>query len=213
MPDLATLVLFCAATVALLVVPGPAVIYIVTRSIHQGRAAGVASVLGIHVGTLCHIAAATLGLSALLASSALAYGTVRYLGAAYLIYLGVRTLFARPAEERRTPSRPERLPRIFADGVVVNVLNPKTALFFFAFLPQFVDPARGAVSLQIAILGAVFVLLGLLSDGAYALLAARGGDWLKANLGFARIQRLISGSIYFTLGAAAALSGARSTHK
>lgn len=213
MPDLVTLVVFCAATVALLVVPGPAVIYIVTRSIDQGRAAGVASVLGIHAGTLCHIGAATLGLSALLASSALAFSAVRYLGAAYLIYLGLRTLFARPAGERRTPSPPQPLPRIFVDGVVVNVLNPKTALFFFAFLPQFVDPAQGAVPLQIAVLGAVFVLLGLLSDGAYALLAARGGDWLKANLGFARIQRLVSGSIYLTLGAAAALSGARSTHK
>jgi len=213
MPDLWTLGLFGLAAFALLIVPGPAVLYIVTRSVDQGRSAGIASVLGVHVGTAFHIAAAALGLSALLMSSALAFSVVQYLGAAYLVYLGVRKLLERDDSERRGPTRQQPLSRIFADGVVVNVLNPKTTLFFFAFLPQFVDVSKGAVTLQILTLGAVFVLLGLLSDGAYALLAARAGDWLRGSLGFGRAQRLVSGGVYLTLGAAAAVSGSRAADK
>ena len=208
-----TLALFCLAAVVLLVVPGPAVAYIVTRSIDQGRAAGLVSMAGIHVGTAVHVAAAALGLSALLASSALLFDAVKYLGAAYLIYLGVRKLLERDEVERRRVAPPARLTRIFADGVVVNVLNPKTTLFFFAFLPQFVDVSRGGVPIQIVVLGAVFVLLGLASDGAYALLAARAGEWLRGNLAFARVQRLVTGALYLSLGATAALAGSRSSAK
>lgn len=208
-----TLVLFCLAALALLIVPGPAVLYIVTRSVDQGRAAGVVSVAGIHVGTAVHVAAAALGLSALLMSSALAFDAVRYLGAVYLVYLGVRKLLERDEVVGTATSRPARLSRVFVDGVIVNLLNPKTTLFFFAFLPQFVDVSRGGVALQVVTLGAVFVLLGLASDGAYALLAARAGEWLRGHAGFARAQRLIAGSLYLSLGATAALAGSRSTGK
>ena len=207
----ATLARFCLAAIVLLVVPGPAVLYIVARSVDQGRAAGIASVLGVHLGSLFHIAAAALGLSALLLSSALAFTTVKYVGAAYLVYLGLRTLLTQSEAEQIAALRREPLPRIFADGVVVNVFNPKTALFFFAFLPQFVDPSRGAVTAQIAVLGTLFVLLGLLSDGSYALLAARAAAWLRGNRLFGRARRLVSGGVYLALGAFAALSGSRSS--
>ena len=136
-----TLFVFALAALAILAVPGPAVIYIVTRSIHQGRAAGIASVLGIHAGTLVHLTAATVGLSAILASSATAFTVVKLLGALYLIVIGIRTLLGRADPDDTDPQRPPRRKRRdFAEGVVVNILNPKTALFFLAFLPQFVDP-------------------------------------------------------------------------
>ncbi|MGH2807038.1 MAG: LysE family translocator [Actinomycetota bacterium] len=207
MPDLSTFAVFCLAALALLVIPGPSVLYIVTRSIHQGRAAGMVSMLGIHVGTLFHVAAAALGLSALLMSSAVAFATVKYLGAAYLIFLGIRTLLAKGDGEQFREIKRDKLSRIFTQGIVVNVLNPKTALFFFAFLPQFADPARGSVALQIVVLGVTFILLGIVSDGTYGLLAARLGDWLKTKSRFARAQRIFSGSMYVALGVGAALSG------
>jgi threonine/homoserine/homoserine lactone efflux protein len=213
MPELSTLAVFAVAALVLLVVPGPSVLYIVTRSIDQGRMAGVVSVLGVHIGSLVHIAAAALGLSALLMSSALAFATVRYLGAAYLIYLGVRTLRERGEVERSAEVRTDRLTRVLSQGVIVNVLNPKTALFFLAFLPQFVDPSRGSVAFQIGVLGAFFVLLGMISDGTYALLAAAAGRWLRGNLRFGRLQRYFSGGVYLTLGTAAALSGSNSASK
>jgi threonine/homoserine/homoserine lactone efflux protein len=198
---------FCLAALALLVIPGPSVLYIVTRSIHQGRAAGMVSMLGIHVGTLFHVAAAALGLSALLMSSAVAFNAVKYLGAAYLVFLGIRTLMSKDDGEQFAEIKRDKLSRIFTQGIVVNVLNPKTALFFFAFLPQFADPDRGSVALQIVVLGVSFILLGILSDGTYGLLAARFGDWLKTKPRFARSQRIFSGSMYVALGVGAALSG------
>jgi threonine/homoserine/homoserine lactone efflux protein len=214
MPDASTLALFTVAAVTLLVIPGPAVLYIVTRSVDQGRAAGLASVAGIHVGTLVHVAAAALGLSALLVSSAAAYNTVRWVGAAYLVWLGVQRLLARdePAGPAGDPRRQGRgLRRIFAQGIVVNVLNPKTALFFFAFLPQFVDVAKGSVPLQVLIFGVAFVLLGVLSDGAYALLASTGAGWLRRRPGVARTSRLVSGGVLISLGVTTALAGSRSS--
>lgn len=207
MLTLSTLTLFILAALALLITPGPAVLYVVARSIDQGRLAGVVSMLGIHVGTLFHVAAAALGLSALLMSSALAFGVVKYLGAAYLIYLGVRKLLAR--EETSQPEVVERrkLAHVFYQGVVVNLLNPKTALFFFAFLPQFVEPAKGAVAGQILLLGFIFVVLGICSDGLYALLAGTIGRWFKGNMRFLRAERCFAGSVYIGLGVATALSG------
>ncbi len=214
MPDMSTLALFAVAAVTLLVIPGPAVLYIVTRSVDQGRAAGLASVCGVHVGTLVHVAAAALGLSALLMSSATAYHAVRWLGAAYLIWLGVRRLLARDEDAPTTPgpgARRRGLGRIFAQGVVVNVLNPKTALFFLAFLPQFVDVSRGSVPLQVVVFGVAFVLLGLVSDGTYALLASTGAGWLRRRRGVARTSRLVSGGVLISLGVTTALAGSRSS--
>ena len=215
MPETSTLALFAVAAVTLLLIPGPAVLYIVTRSVDQGRAAGLASVCGVQVGTLLHVAAAALGLSALLVSSATAYDTVRWLGAAYLVWMGVRRLLAGDEDVAAAAAGPDArrpgLGRIFAQGVVVNVLNPKTALFFFAFLPQFVDTSRGSVPFQVVVLGAAFVLLGLLSDGAYALLASTGAGWLRRRPTVARASRLVSGGVLISLGVTTALAGSRSS--
>jgi threonine/homoserine/homoserine lactone efflux protein len=214
MPSSSTLALFAVAAVTLLVIPGPAVLYIVTRSVDQGRAAGLASVCGVHVGTLVHVAAAALGLSALLVSSATAYHAVRWLGAAYLIWLGVRRLLAHDEDAPAAPgpgTRRHGLRRSFAQGVVVNVLNPKTALFFLAFLPQFVDVSRGSVPFQVVVFGVAFVLLGLVSDGAYALLASTGAGWLRRRPRVARTSRLVSGGVLISLGLTTALAGSRSS--
>ena len=209
MVDPAAYAVFLGAALALLVVPGPAVLYIVARSVHQGRRAGLASVLGIHVGTLVHVLAATVGLSALLVSSATAFTVVKLLGAAYLVYLGIRTLAGRGDRGvEASPGGPTRgRRRDFAEGIVVNVLNPKTALFFLAFLPQFVDPDAGAATLQILVLGLTFMLLGLVTDSLWALAAGSAGEVLRARRGFLRAQRWVSGSIYLGLGALTALAG------
>jgi len=210
LPDLTGLGLFIAAALVLLVTPGPAVLYIVARSIDQGRQAGLVSMLGVHAGTLVHVAAAAAGLSALLAASAMAFSVAKYLGAAYLIFLGVRRLLDRTTSV--TSPRPERrhLRRAFLDGVVVNVLNPKTALFFLAFLPQFVMTARGDVGAQIVGLGLLFVGLGVITDGLYAVGAGTAAHWLRGNPQFVRSERWVSGSMYIGLGLAAAFS---STHR
>jgi threonine/homoserine/homoserine lactone efflux protein len=214
MPDPSALALFTVAAITLLVIPGPSVLYIVTRSVDQGRAAGLASVGGVHVGTLVHVAAAALGLSALLVSSATAYNAVRWLGAAYLVWLGIQRLRTgdEPSWSSKDP-RPSRrgLRRVFAQGVVVNVLNPKTALFFFAFLPQFVDTSRGSVPFQVMVFGVAFILLGLVSDGAYALLASTGAGWLRRRPGVAKASRLVSGGVLISLGVSTALAGSRSS--
>jgi threonine/homoserine/homoserine lactone efflux protein len=210
MPDLYTFGLVVAASLPLLLLPGPAVLYIVTRSVDQGRPAGLASVLGVGVGGLVHAAFAAVGLSAILASSATAFSVVRWLGAAYLIWLGLQRLFARDEESVPTIAEPERLSRVFSQGVVVNVLNPKAALFFLAFLPQFVDPSRGAAWSQVLALGLTFVVLALCCDGLYALLASTASAWLKRkgeSRAFRRGQRYVTGGIYLALGAASAASG------
>lgn len=206
-PDASSFALFLAAAVALLVVPGPAVFYIVAQSIDQGRAAGLVSTLGIGIGGLVHVAAAAIGLSSLLVSSAEAFTAVKWAGAAYLVFLGVRRLLARdePAEPDLRPRRSHA--RLFRQGVVVNVLNPKTALFFFAFLPQFVDADGGAVAAQIALLGVIFVALGLVSDGAYALVAGTLARRLRWSSRALRVQRYVSGTVFVGLGLATAASG------
>jgi threonine/homoserine/homoserine lactone efflux protein len=209
LPDLASLGLFVAAALVLLITPGPAVLYIVARSIDQGRRAGLVSMLGVHAGTLVHVAAAAAGLSALLAASAMAFSVVKYLGAAYLVFLGVRRLLDRTTSV--TSRRPERrhLRRAFLDGVVVNVLNPKTALFFLAFLPQFVTTARGDVGVQVLGLGLLFVGLGVITDGLYAVGAGTAAHWLRGNPQFVRSERWVSGSMYIGLGVAAAFTSAQ----
>src|SRR5919198_1576839 len=201
-PASGTVWLFCLTALALLVIPGPAVLYVVAQGAEQGRRVGLASVAGIHVGTLVHVAAATAGFSALIAASAVAFSSVKYAGAAYLVYLGMRKLLEGRAavqlERRREP-----LTRAFGRGVVVNVLNPKTALFFLAFLPQFVDPHRGGVWSQALVLGLVFVGLGLISDSLYALAAGTVGGVLRRRR---RTMRYGSGAVFIGLGAAAALA-------
>jgi len=206
MPDPSRLTLFVGAALLLLVVPGPSVLYIVTQSVSHGRRAGIASVAGITTGTLVHIAAATVGLSALLASSALAFDVVKYLGAAYLIAVGIRRLAGLEREREPHLRRTHDLARLYRQGIVVNVLNPKTALFFLAFLPQFVEPARGAAWLQILALGFLFAALGFLSDGTWALVAGTLGERLRRSRRFPTAQRYVSGSVFVGLGAVAALS-------
>jgi threonine/homoserine/homoserine lactone efflux protein len=207
-PNAASIGVFCVAAVLLLLVPGPAVLYIVARSVEQGRIAGLASVCGITTGTLVHVLAATLGLSALLASSALAFAVVKYAGAGYLIYLGVRRILSRTETAAAQIELPRRsLGRLYRDGFVVNLLNPKTALFFLAFLPQFADPSRGAVAFQIAFLGLLFTLMGFTSDGLYALLAGTAGRWVRRQGHYLRWERYITGSVFIGLGVTAAIAG------
>ncbi len=209
MPDVSTLIVFSIAALVLLVTPGPAVLYIVARSIDQGRLAGVVSVLGIGLGTMVHVFAAALGISALLVSSATAFNAVKYLGAAYLIYLGVRKFMERDQPVQRIEPEAQPLSKAFNQGILVNILNPKLALFFFAFLPQFIDPALGPVATQTMILGSLFVVLGIFSDSIYALLAGSAGSWLKQSKGFLRGQRYFAGGAYVALGVVAAVSGTR----
>lgn len=203
---LPNLPIFLLAALILLLTPGPAVLYIIARSMDQGRLAGFVSVLSIEVGNSFHVLAATLGLSAILLSSALAFTVVKYLGAAYLIYLGFRRLLTRTQDKEIASFQRQSLRRIFSQGVLVAVLNPKTALFFLAFLPQFVDPSAGSVTMQFLTLGAMFVIMAIVTDGAYALLASTAGSWLKKNRSFLRAERYVVGSVYIGLGVTAALS-------
>jgi threonine/homoserine/homoserine lactone efflux protein len=200
------LTLFILSSLALLVVPGPAVLYIVTRSLSQGRVAGVVSMLGVNSGALVHTIAAALGLSAILVSSALAFNIVKFAGAAYLIYLGIRQFFTKGALENIELKR-DSLSKIYTQGVIVSVLNPKLALFFFAFLPQFIDPTRGSAALQMLGLGLLFVVLAACSDGLYAMLSSQLGRWLQRNPRFAQRQKYVTGSVYMGLGVTAALTG------
>ena len=200
MPHLSALEVFVAASIALLLVPGPAVLYVVAQSAEHGRRAGLASVTGIHVGTVVHIVAATVGLSALIVASATAFTTVKLVGAGYLIYVGLRKVFERdvPLRVREGTER-----RLFAQGVVVNVLNPKTALFFLAFLPQFVDPSRGATWSQVLVLGMLFMLLGFVTDSLYAVTAGTIAGALRRRR---KVFRYGSGLIFVGLGLVAALT-------
>ena len=202
-PDSGTVWVFCLTAVALLVIPGPAVLYVVVQGAEQGRRVGLASVLGIHLGTLVHVAAATVGLSALIVASSLAFNAVKFAGAVYLIFIGVRKLLGRD-EPRLEPGRQKvSYRRAFMRGAVVNVLNPKTALFFLALLPQFIDTDRGGVWSQALLLGLVFVALGLVTDSLYALAAGTVGGFLRRRR---RAMRYGSGLVFVGLGAAAALA-------
>ncbi|WP_242333675.1 MULTISPECIES: LysE family translocator [Anaeromyxobacter] len=202
------LALFVAATLALTLTPGPAVLFIVARSMSLGRRAGFLSVLGVGLGNTVHAAAAALGLAALLASSPVAFSFVRYLGAAYLVLLGVRRVLDRggslgAADAGAAPAAPRSILR---QGFLVAALNPKTALFFLAFLPQFADPARASMAAQVLALGLLFVALAVVTDSGYVLVAGGLGGWLRRNPAFARRERYLSGAIYVGLGALSALA-------
>ena len=209
MIEFSQLYLFLGATLALLLVPGPAVLYITARSANQGRLAGLVSVLAIETANFLQAVAATLGLSAILLSSALAFDVVKYLGAAYLIYLGVRKLFIREEETTNGDVKPESLSRIYWQGFVINMLNPKTALFYFAFLPQFVDPAKGNVTAQTLLLGAIFVGMAFITDSLYAVLASSLAERLRGNLHYQKGQRYFAGLVYVGLGITTALTGSK----
>jgi threonine/homoserine/homoserine lactone efflux protein len=195
-----TLALFVLASLALAVVPGPAVLYIVAQSIDQGRIAGLVSALGIGTGALIHVVAATAGLSSLLASSATAFTIVKYAGAAYLIVLGIRRLLTREVLEDEIIRAPRPQRKLYLDGVIVNVLNPKTALFFLAFLPQFVDPGQGAATLQILALGLIFVVIAFCSDSVWALAAGTLGAWLRRSRWYLGVKRWVTGTVFVGLG-------------
>ncbi|MGJ4855834.1 LysE family translocator [Labrys sp. KB_33_2] len=205
MPDPTLWGLFVLASITLLLTPGPAVLFIVARSVERGKVAGLVSVLGIHLGTIVHIVAAAVGLSALIVSSTLAFSVVKYLGAAYLIWIGIRTLMAPdlPLEISAKSTKP--LHRLFQEGFIVNLFNPKTAIFFLAFLPQFVDPARGGLHWQVLVLGFTFMGLGMLSDAMFALAAGAAGDFLRRSRRFLRFQRWFAGLSFIGLGVTAAL--------
>jgi threonine/homoserine/homoserine lactone efflux protein len=204
---LSSILVFLLAALGLLLVPGPAVLYIVTRSVAQGRKAGMASVLGIELGTLCHSMAAAFGLSAILLASSLAFNLVKYFGAAYLVYLGIRTILSKSNSPKSETAPVPSLAQMFRKGFLVNLLNPKTALFFYAFLPQFVDPSRGSSVVQFLVLGALFAALATITDSMYALLSSGIGGMIMRRAGFKRVQRYVTGGIYISLGVAAAVTG------
>jgi len=204
-PDSGTVWVFCLTALALLVIPGPAVLYVVVQGAEQGRRTGLASVAGIHLGTLVHVAAATVGLSALIVASAVAFSAVKYAGALYLVYVGVRKLLGRDEPSLEPGRQRVSYRRAFVRGAVVNVLNPKTALFFLALLPQFIDADRGGVWSQALVLGLLFVALGLVTDSGYALAAGTVGGVLRRR----RAMRYGSGAIFIGLGAVAAVAKRR----
>lgn len=200
---------FMGAALALLLVPGPAVLYITTRSATQGRLAGFVSVLAIETANFIQAVAAGLGLSAILLSSALAFDVVKYLGAAYLIYLGIRKIMSPVNGMEEDEVTRESLSRIYWQGFAVNILNPKTALFFLAFLPQFVDPAKGKIIAQNLLLGAIFVGMAIVTDSMYALLASSLAQKLTGKRKFQKSQYYLAGLIYIGLGVTTALTGVR----
>lgn len=207
MPTLNTLLAFMLASAILVMIPGPAVIYIVNRGISQGRRAAVLSALGIETGALVHVIAATAGLSALIASSATLFNVVKYAGAAYLILLGIMAWRSREDHDvEMTTLRPTSYRRLYAQGIVVNIFNPKVSVFFLAFLPQFVSPGHGAVWLQMLLLGCVFLLVATVLDLCYAFASGSVGEWLGGRPRIAGMRNRISGATYIALGSLVGVS-------
>jgi threonine/homoserine/homoserine lactone efflux protein len=211
-PSLSTYAVFVATVLALLAIPGPAVLYVVSRSVDQGRKAGLVSVLGITTATLVHVTAAAVGLSSLILASKTAFDAVRYVGAAYLIFLGIRRLLSSAAEESLDGPEPDSLRRVYVQGIIVNLLNPKTIVFIFAFIPQFVDVSQPHVGRQIFALGLTMATLGLMTDSLYALAAGTVADRLRGSRGMAKFERWFGGSVLVGLGVAAALVAPHRSH-
>ncbi|MEY3801949.1 MAG: hypothetical protein RLZZ51_231 [Actinomycetota bacterium] len=203
MPDINSLISFAIASIALLVIPGPAVLYIINRSVSDGRTIGFAGVAGIELGTFMHVLAATAGLSAILATSPNAFNTVKYLGALYLVFVGLRTLSRRPAAIDSSASSMTKL-QAFRQGFIINTLNPKIALFFLSFLPQFIDQDKNKNALQALILGIVFVTCGFITDGIYAVTASSLREVLAKGKTLPFVQRYIAGVVFIGLGIVAA---------
>lgn len=196
---------FMGAALVVLLIPGLGVMYVVTRSVNQGLRAGLLSVLGLTTGALLHVFAATLGLSAILLASAAAFGLVKVLGAAYLVYVGMRTLLARENTAGAADIAPLSPRHLYSGGVLVSVFNPKLVLFFLAFLPQFVVPDRAPIPQQVLVLGLIYIAMALVTDSAYALLAASIGSRFSRGLLRGSMLRYVSGSIYLGLGLCTAL--------
>lgn len=210
MPDLGSIITFGVASIALLLIPGPAVIYILNRSVSDGREVGLAAVAGLELGNFMHVIAASAGLSAVLATSATAFNAVKWLGAGYLIFVGVRTLIIRPTAVSGD-STSVTLKRSFTQGVVVNTLNPKVALFFLSYLPQFIDADKGAAWSQALVLGSVFVLIGCCTDGMYALTASALREKLLTGRTLPIVQRYVAGTVFVALGVLAATTSPASS--
>lgn len=211
MPSGATLIAFSVAAFILVIIPGPAVFYILGRGMTQGRRAAVVSALGIETGSLIHVIAAVVGLSAIISASALAYESLRWAGVVYLLYLGIDALRSAPAH-RRAASLPAEgsATRIYLQGVLVNVLNPKVTLFFLAFLPQFVEPGSSQTA-QILVLGIAFLVIATVSDLTYAVFSGLIGERILRRPALARFQRYIAAAIYLVMAALGALNGGRRT--
>lgn len=202
MPSIESLLAFGIASLALLVIPGPAVLYIINRSVADGRNVALAAVAGLEIGNFMHVIAATVGLSAVIATSAAAFSAVKWIGAGYLIYIGIRTL-ATKAQAVNQLNDPMNRRRAFTQGIVVNTFNPKVALFFLSFLPQFIDTDRGSAALQSLVLGSTFVVLGCISDSLFAILASALRGTLLRGKSLPFVQRYVAGSVFIALGAIA----------
>jgi threonine/homoserine/homoserine lactone efflux protein len=208
MPSLSALELFAIAAFALIIIPGPAVLYIVSQSVGHGRRSGLAAVAGVEIGAFVHVAGASLGVSAIIASSATAFSALKLAGGAYLVVLGIKRLRERDPGDRAesVPAQMRPLKATFRQGMIVSALNPKTALFFLAFLPQFVDPDRGHAALQAAILGVVFVGIATLSDATWAVGSGSFATLLRRSTRARRVERTASGGILIGLGVLATLA-------
>ena len=200
MPAVSSLPVFVAASVVLLVIPGPAVLYILARSGAQGRRAGLVTVVGVHAASVVHVLAAVAGLSTIVLASATAFTAVKVAGGVYLIFLGLKCWSS--ARRDDAPPTPNARPtnRLFAEGFVVNLFNPKVALFFLAFLPQFVERERGPIWAQTLVLGLVYISLGLVTDSAYAIGGARLGRWFSERGTPLRAGRFAEGGLLVGLG-------------
>lgn len=207
--DITTIGLFALSSILLAITPGPDMVYIATRSIAQGRSAGVISALGVHTGVLIHTCAAALGLSALIAASAVAFSIVKYAGAVYLIYIGIQTFLSKPEKFQIESTERATLSAVFYQGFLVNLLNPKVILFFLSFLPQFVNPARGSVSLQLFLLGILLIVVTLPIDIGVGLAGGQLGIWIRARRGIQQATKWVTGSIYIMLGVTTAMIGDR----
>ncbi len=211
MPDANTLWLFALASLVLVLIPGPAVVYILTRSVSQGRTAGLVSALGVNAGSTVHVLAAVLGLSVILAQSATAFALIKWAGVAYLAWIGVRTLRGGDTMFNNQTRERLALKRVFVQGALVNILNPKVAIFFLAFLPQFVNVDAPNPALQTFVLGMTLVIVGLASDSAYALVGGRVGILFRTKPRSGRNIRIGAGVTYLALAGVAAIAGARSS--
>lgn len=205
--DPAKFLIFVAASAVLIVTPGPAVLFIIARSMSEGRLTGVVIASGVGLGNLVHVFAVALGLSAAFASSPTAFAVAKYAGAAYLVFLGIKRILMKPKANPPQTSEVESRKTAFGQGFIVAIFNPKTVLFFLAFLPQFTDPGGHPVWIQLLTLGLIFAAMGFVGDASYGLLSGTIGHWLKMHPGFARVERFVGGTVYCALGIAAATVG------